>query len=64
MKTFVLSEEQEKKLSEWKATLPRPPANAIGGAFTYCFTPTSLGVIANVIYYDGQEIDLTCYGDW
>jgi hypothetical protein len=61
---FRLTPEQAAKLAAWKKTLPPEPPTAIGGAFTYCLTPTSLGDILKVQYYDGNEIDLTEYGDW
>jgi len=40
-----------------------PYMGAIGGGLTYCFTPTSLGVIFKVkfLYF---ELDLTDYDSW
>lgn len=40
-----------------------PYTGAIGGGATYCFTPTSMGVIVVVKYFD-KEIDLTEYDMW
>lgn len=40
-----------------------PYTGAVGGGLTYCFTPTSLGVITVVKYFD-KEIDLTEYDMW
>lgn len=60
---FELDERQKEKFLEWVKTLPPEPSTAIGGAFTYMFTPTGLGVIVKVKYYNGEEIDLTDY-DW
>ncbi len=40
-----------------------PYTGAIGGGCSYEFTPTSLGIITRVIWYDGQSIDVTDY-DW
>ncbi len=57
----LLDADQLHKLAEWKKTLPPEPRTAIGGAFTYSFTPTSLGMVAKVKYWDGSEIDLTDY---
>lgn len=37
---------------------------AIGGAITYCFTPTSLGVIMTVKCTCGKELDITDYEGW
>lgn len=41
---FSLSESQIKKLNEWSKTLPDAYTGAVGGRFTYSFTPTSIGV--------------------
>jgi len=61
---FNLTEEQFEKIVEWKKTLPKEPSTAIGGALTYMFTPTSLGCIIKVRYYNGEELDLTNYDDF
>ena len=62
--SFTLEETQLEQLREWKANLPKPPSSAIGGAFTYSFTPTQLGMVVKVQYYDGQEIDISNYEHW
>lgn len=59
MFTFTLGEEETKKFLEWKETLPKREAGAIGGAFTFFFTPTGLGTITKVKYFDDYELDLT-----
>lgn len=42
-----------------------PYTGAIGGAASYSFTPTSLGVITKVSYYNDRfELDLTDFGSW
>ncbi|GAH13040.1 unnamed protein product [marine sediment metagenome] len=45
-----------------------PKHGAIGGAFTFTFTPTSIGVSAKVVYLKGTEseksIDVTDYDSW
>lgn len=61
---FELTDEQIEMLVEWKKTLKKQPKTAIGGAFTYKFTQTSLGLITVVEYFDGSKIDLTQYSDW
>lgn len=61
---FNLTEDQLQKIVEWKKTLPEEPSTAIGGAFTYMFTPTGLGNIVKVRYYNGEELDLTDYDDF
>lgn len=60
---FELNDSQKERFLEWVKTLPPESSTAIGGAFTYMFTPTSLGIIVKVKYYNGDEIDLTDY-DW
>ena len=55
---MYLSFEQRKKFNEW-AEKKVVPQTAIGGAYTYCFTPTEIGTIVKVIDWEGDEIDLT-----
>lgn len=62
--SFSLSIEQEKKLEEWKKTLPGYTSATIGGAFTYSFTPNGLGYSLIVYRADGKQIDLTDYASW
>jgi hypothetical protein len=62
--SFTLEEKQLEQLRGWKANLPKPPSNAIGGSFTYSFTPTQLGIVVKVQYWDGQEIDISNYEHW
>lgn len=67
MNTFTLNEEQEKKLSEWLKTRELGKyAGAIGGRFTYSFTPTSIGLIVEVAdgMGDKAKIDLSDYDSW
>lgn len=40
-----------------------PYEGAIGGGLTYCFTPTSLGIVL-VVKYGDQELNLTDYDSW
>ena len=65
---FSLDEKQLNDLNEWKSELEKHDVGAIGGAFTYTFTPTSLCIIAKVYYLMGtfaeQSIDLTDYESW
>lgn len=63
-----LIKEQKEKLSECEFEIltengKYPYMGAIGGGQTYCFTPTSLGVIT-VVEYGGEKIDLTDYDMW
>ena len=62
---FKLDPTQIKKLQEWassyKCTIN--DEGAIGGKFTYTFTPNNIGTVEKVICACGQEIDITDY-DW
>ena len=71
--TFQLSANQQAKLDAWVGTLhiPKPGepgCSCIGGSFTYCLTPTTLGDILVVRFNEGlpsqQEINLTEFEDW
>lgn len=62
---FTLTEEELKKANEFHKDCKKKYAGAIGGARTYTFTPTSLGVIATVICgFCKQELTLTDFSDW
>lgn len=62
MTAFKLDDEKLKRLKVWKDGLDQRYAGAIGGRFTYSFTPTSLGVIIKVKDdLSAQELDLTDY---
>lgn len=75
VKIFSLNENQMLKLDVWledqnkkAAELQKkgaPYYGAIGGAVTYSFIPTSLGIIATVKHaVTKEEIDLTDYNSW
>ena len=60
----IWSEEQDKKVAE-KQGNEQAYYGATGGAYTYMYTPTSLGmclVVRNNI--TEEEINLTNYEDW
>ena len=60
-----LSPKQESKLIDWQAKLPQKYTGAVGGRYTYSFTPTSLGVITKVSDAITNEVlDLTEYEGW
>ena len=70
-RTFELTAEQEKLFEEFrkKKEKERRKANkrdaAIGGAFTFCFTPTSIGTSLEVVCNDDKsKLDLTDYDNW
>ena len=59
MRTFTLTDEQESKFDTWRKEKGKLPSAAIGGAFTFCFTPTSIGPMVEAVCFDGSKIDLT-----
>lgn len=62
---FELTQEQTKQLNKWKKSLPKSPyVGTIGGAYTYKFIPTGLGLIVTVERIDGYSIDLTNINNW
>jgi hypothetical protein len=68
MKSFELNDEQVKQIREWmEARDLGKYSGACGGRFTYCFTPTSIGVCVRVEDAMGPEpkyIDVSNYEDW
>jgi len=64
MYKFYLNDQQIIKFEKWKKTLPKTPPTAIGGAYTFSFIPTSIGISTWVRYYNGEELDLTEYESW
>lgn len=63
---FSLDKDELKKLREWQKGHDQTVyTGAIGGRYTYSFTPTSLGTIAKVKdAVTKTEIDLTDYLSW
>ncbi len=50
-----------------KHTSPDQPfryTGAIGGAYTWEFTPTSLGIVIKIRCSCGEKLDLTDYDSW
>ena len=65
MRQFVLTDSQEIKIQEWKASLPKRPYGFYGGGVEYVFHPTGIGVAVKVRdCYSGQELDVTDYESW
>lgn len=71
--SFELSEDQNNKASEWIKTHVDPNGKicndkyhgAIGGCFTFSFTPTSIGTIIRIECASCKgKIDLSDYEDW
>lgn len=62
---FTLLLDQQAKLKAWIQQRPACPVGAIGGRYTYEFTPTGLGVVCKVRdSVSGAVIDLTEYDEW
>ena len=60
MKTFTLTDEQEAKFESWRLSKKNKlKSTAIGGTYTFCFTPTGIGPIIEVECVDGTKLDLT-----
>jgi hypothetical protein len=63
-KTFNLNSAQIKKFNTWrkeknKANKGEVYAGAVGGAYSFCFTPTGIGTLVTVKCIDGTELDIT-----
>jgi hypothetical protein len=65
-RTFIVTAAQEAKAEAWRKEITKttPVTGPIGGHFTYCFTPTSIGIIVKLKHYKGEEIDLTDYDEF
>jgi len=65
---FKLSEKEILKYKTWleehNKTCSAKDVGAIGGRMTFQFTPTSLGIISQVVCACGKEINLTDYERW
>jgi hypothetical protein len=64
---FDLSKKQLAELAKWQVELERDeaPTGAIGGRYTYSFTPTSIGIVSKVKdEVTGDVLDLTDYDMW
>ncbi len=65
---FNLTKEQQEQLAVWehkhKDACTMKYFGAIGGRYTYSFTPTSLGVVFTVECSCGEKKDLTEYDSW
>ena len=67
-RTFTLTAKQIEKFDKWRIeknqTEGQVDVGAIGGAYTFCFTPTGLGVMEVVKCADGTQLDLTDVDSW
>lgn len=67
--SFWLDQSEREKLAVWMEDQERRiegmPQGAIGGAYTYSFTPTSIGMVIKVKNaLTNEEIDVTDYDNW
>ena len=73
---YILSAEDRELCNKWIAehnktceyhddgTTPCNPCGAIGGRFTYNFTPTGLGLITTMECACGEKLELTDFDMW
>lgn len=62
---FHVTEHDQKRISEFKNAQGESYCGAIGGQYTYSFTPTSLGVVFTVTNnVTNATLDLTEYDKW
>ncbi len=62
---FNLSPKEWQKIHDWQAGHEVVYCGAIGGRYTYTFTPTSLGIIIKVKdAITKTELDLSEYEHW
>ena len=73
---FETDDYNHEKISEWMqehtttCTFWQPdergllPQGANGGALTYCFTPTSLGLAVEILCACGDKKNITNFEDW
>ena len=65
MYNFYLTEKQQQKLNDWILHHEDVYTGAIGGRYTYEFTPTSIGIAVWVRdAITKEKIDLSDYEDW
>jgi len=66
--TFEITEKQYKKYQRWRRAKTKKEGElyvgAVGGAYTFCFTPTGIGQIIEVRTSDGDRLDLTDFDTW
>jgi len=63
---FGFTEDEEKRIKMWERNhnCTIEYEDAIGCKYTYCFTPTGLGMIKVVKCGCGAEYDVTEYDEW
>ncbi len=62
---FDLTKEQIEEINKWMDKCGSGATGAIGGRYTYSFTPTSLGLVVKVEdALTGKKLDVTYYNEW
>lgn len=65
---YELTEKQYKKYRRWRNAKKKKDGElyvgAIGGAYTFCFTPTGVGIVISVKAADGDVLNLTDFDTW
>jgi len=70
MQQFGFTPDEVERIHTWQRSHqnekhPNPrKMGAIGGSYTFSFTPTTLGCVSKVKCHCGDELDLTDYEDW
>ena len=61
MKTYELTKKQVDLFEKWRKEKGDliDLVGAVGGAYSFCFTPTGIGTLIKVTCADGTELDLT-----
>ena len=66
-KTFTLGPDEIEKFNKWrekKNTKIRKKGETPNNMYTYCFTPTGVGMAVVIKCSDGTKLDVTDYGKW
>ena len=64
-RTFRFTKEQMIKFDAWRESKKNTlPPSTVGGAYTFCFTPSGIGETQVVKCVDGTELDLTDYDNF
>ena len=66
---FELTKDELKLAEEWVESKPEKAEGAIGGRYSFMFTPTGLGTIAKIVDNapdtpDERELVLTDFSKW
>jgi len=54
---FSLSEKQIRHFLSWKKQFENRPESGMGGAFSFKFTPTTIGTIVQIMYENGTGLE-------